>query len=144
MSIPSYGEFPSQQSSGKEHPSKGVPQFKAPLRFQPGVQSGTLLEQDQAYSASGASPFNGAPFFQVTNPSQPVAQQPEKWIEQRRYYAPSGMHPSNTAFQHSGPTMSSPSVMAPSSVVARDTYFAGNPITQKSNVLTDLSWTPYM
>jgi hypothetical protein len=117
MSVLSYGEFTSQQRSDKVHPSNGVPQFKAPLRLQSGVQpgklpgqgqrystpgstsskgvlqfkvplrfqSGKLLAQNRSYSASGTPPFNGASLFQVTNPSQPVVQQPEMRIGQSGY-----------------------------------------------------------
>ncbi len=207
MSVLSYGEFPSQQSSGKMHPSKGVSQFKAPRRLQPGVQSDTLLAPSQHYSlsgstfsrgvsqfkaprrfqpsvqsgklpeqghysslsgstssrgvsqfktplslqsgaqsgtllvpdrpswASGAPPFNGVPLFQVSNPSQSVVQQLEKRIEQSGYYASSGMHLSNAAMQPSGPTTSHPRVLALPSVVAHDTYAAGEPMTHNSSVL---------
>jgi hypothetical protein len=173
MSVRSYGEFPSQQSSNKVHPSKGISQFKTPLRRQsdtlleqgqrsstqgstpsrsisqfkaPLLQTGTLRAQNQSYAAFGAPSSNSA--SHETNPSQPFIPQPEKWREQSGYRSPSGMHLSNAALHHSGPTMSLPRVMTLPSVAARDTYSAGNPIAQKSSVLTiypnNISTNPYI
>jgi hypothetical protein len=122
-----------QRSSIQEGtPSRVVSQFKAPLR----PQSGTLREQSQPYAAFGAPPFNSA-LDHVTDPSQLFVQQPEQWREQGGYYPSSGLRFSNTALQHAGPSISLPRVQAFPSVVARGTYFAGDPITQKSNISTD-------
>lgn len=166
MSFLSYGEFPSQQCSDKEHPSTGVSQFKVPWR----LQSGTLLEQgqdqhfftqgstssggvlqfkaprrlqpspleyqDQSYATLGASPFNGALPGHVTTPSQSLIQQPENRSEQNGYHSPSGKYLSNAALPPSGPAMSLPRVQALPSVVAQNTSLAGGPVTHKSSILT--------
>lgn len=176
MSVLPYGEFPSQQSFDKIHPSQGASQFKTPMKFQSGKQpaqgqhaftqgsafsrgvsqfkvplspqTGTLRAQNQPYSPSGAPHFNNASLYHVTNPSQPLVQQPERWGEQSGYYPPSGMHLSNAAVQHLGPTMSLPRVQALSPVAARATYSAGGPITYKSSVLpaysNNISTDPYI
>jgi hypothetical protein len=165
MNFHSYGEFPSQQSSDKENPSKRVSQFKAPRRLQSGtlpeqgqgqhfstqgstssgsvsqfnvpqrLQSGTLEEQGRPYAAFDAPPFDGASPGRVTAPSQSLVQQPGKWREQSEYHSPSEMYRSNAALPHFGQTMSLPRVLALPSVPGRDTYFAGDPITHKSGVL---------
>lgn len=125
--------------------SKGASQFKTPLRPQRGVQSGQLPAQDRPYSTSGVRPYNGALF---TNPSHPVVQQLEKRIEQSGYHPPSAMPLSHDALQHSGPTTSHPRVPAFPSVIARNTYSAGDPITQKTGVLNiypkSVSTDPYV
>lgn len=175
MSVISYGEFPSQQSSNKVHSSKGTSQFKAPLRHQsnilleqgqrsstqgsipssgvsqfkaPLLQTGTLRAQNQPYAAFGAPPSNSASLYHVTNPSQPLVQQPERWGEQSGYRPSSGRQLSNAALHHAGSTMSLPRVTALPSVAARDTYSAGNPITQKSGALTiypnNISTNPFL
>jgi hypothetical protein len=171
MSVFSHRELPSQQSSSQVHPSKGLSQFKAPLRRElgiqsvellqqgqryfpagstsskgpsqfkaplrrePGIQSAKLLQQDRPYATSGAPPFNGASFLQVINPPQPVVRQTEKQMAQSRSHSPSERHLSDAAFQHPGATMSLPRVQAFPSVVARDTFSVGEPITEKSGVL---------
>lgn len=173
MSVPSDKEFPSQQSSDKAYPSKGISQFKAPLKLQSGAlreqgqrfsiqgstpskgtsqfkaplkfQSGTLREQSRPYAAFGASPSNSASLYHVTDPLQPLVPQLEKWSEQSGYHPPFGMHLSNTALQDSVTTMPLPRVQALPSIDARNTYSAGDPITHKSSVLTiHLSTDPYI
>jgi len=125
--------------------SKGASQFKTPLRPQPGVQSGQLPAQNRPYSTPGVRPHNGALF---TNPSHPIVQQLEKRTEQSGYHPPSAMPLSHDALQHYGPTTSHPRVPAFPSVVARNTYSAGDPITQKTGVLNiypkSVSTDPYV
>ena len=165
MSVRFYGEVPHQHISSEVHSSsQGASQFKAPLRRQsgqlpgqdqrsstsgsvpsvglsqfkapPGRQSGPLPGQDRPYSAAGAPPFNGASFFPVTNPSQHVVPQPEKLMDKNGYVAPAEARRFNAALQQSGPTTSFPRALTLPSTVARETYAAGGPITDRSSVLS--------
>jgi hypothetical protein len=172
VSILSYGDVPSQESSSKMYPSKGAPQFKTaptpPFSMQSGkllahgqyystlggassrevsqfktplltlrsdVQSSKLQAQDRFYSASGVPPFNKAPLFPVTDSLQSIVQQPEKWVEQSGYHPSSGIYLSNSALQHTRPTMSLPRCLALPSISARGTCSADEMITNKSGVL---------
>jgi hypothetical protein len=175
MSVLYHGEFPSQQSSGKvsqfkaplklqpgaqsgklpaqgqrystlgSTSSKGVSQFKTLPRIQASVQSGKLLAQNRPYSASGGLPSNGAPLFPVTNPAQPVVQQPEKRIGQSGGQTQGRDKPQPL---HVPTGMSLPRILALPSVVARDTYPADEPITGESGVLpiypNTVSTDPYV
>ncbi|GHO48842.1 hypothetical protein [Ktedonospora formicarum] len=176
MSVPSYKEFLRQQSSDEAYPPQGTSQFKTPLKAQFGtlreqsqrfpiqgstpsqgtsqfkaplkMQSGTLREQSQPYAAFGASPFDSASRYHVTNPSQPLVQQPETGSEQRGYYPPFEMPLSNAALLDSIPTMPLPRVQALSATDARNTYSAGDPLTHTRSVSTihphRISTDPYI
>lgn len=84
MSVLSYEEFTSQQSSGKVPPSE-VSQFKAPLRLQSGVQSGKLPAQDQRYSTPGSTSSKGVAQFKA-----PLGLQSGKLLAQSQPYSASG------------------------------------------------------
>lgn len=123
-------------SNSQVHPSKGVSQFKTPLRLQSGMQPNPQLELGRrgditpgSLSSKGVSQFKAPLRLQS-------GMQSHKQLESGRPSSAFGVPSFNDISPLSGSTRPLPSTQVIPSVGAHATYFADAPVTPHNGILT--------